>query len=131
MSKTHSTNYHNTFIEVAADCPAQQAEIPPSREPKSAAQIEYKMLVQSPYKYTSDDVLYAAYGKNKNISRNEFFSKEQPCMRSSPLVKRCGWGVHSNTDGKIAIVPVNSEKYNNFINDKTLKHLQGMRSKRK
>jgi len=27
--KTHSTNYFNTFIQVAEDCPAQRGEAPP------------------------------------------------------------------------------------------------------
>lgn len=27
--KTHATNYKNTFIEVAEDCPVKAAEIPP------------------------------------------------------------------------------------------------------
>ncbi len=33
--KTHSTNYTNTFIQVAEDCP-QKREAPPDRESKSA-----------------------------------------------------------------------------------------------
>lgn len=126
----HTTNYYDTFIEVAADCPVKKAEAPPVKEPKSVAQIEYQMLAHHPYKYTSDDVLYAANGKNKHLSRSEFFSKGQPCMRSSPLTKRYGWGVHSNSEGKIAIFPMESAEYKKFAKDKSFKHLQAMRSKR-
>ena len=100
------------------------------KEPKSAAQIEYEMIAHNPYKYTSDDVLYTVYGKNKHLSRGEFFSKGQPCMRSSPLTKRYGWGVHSNNEVNIAIFPMESAEYKKLANDKSLKHLQGMRSKR-
>lgn len=130
MKKTHSTNYYDTFIEVSPDCPVKQSAVPPTREPKSVAQIEYEMLVHHPYKYTSDDVLYAANGKNKQVGRDEFFSKGQPCMRSSPLTKRYGYGVHSNSEGKIAIVPMESAEYKKLVKDKSLRHLQGMRSKR-
>jgi hypothetical protein len=126
----HTTNYYDTFISVAEDCPITNSEIPPAKEPKSIAQIEYEMLKDNPYQYTSDDVLYAANGKRRGISRDEFLSKEQPCFRSSPLTKRYGWGVHSDKDGKIAIYSVESNEYKNFAKDDKLKHLNGMRSKR-
>lgn len=128
--KLHTTNYFDTFIAVAPDCPVDSAEIPPQKEPKTIAQIEYEMLKDHPYTYTSDDVLNRAHGKNKNISREAFFAKGQPCMRSSPLTKRYGWGVHSNGVGKIAIFPVESAEYKKLSKDKNLKHLQAMRSKR-
>jgi len=58
--KQHSTNYFDTFIEVAGNCPAARAEPPPAQEPKSAARIEYEMLAESPYRFTSDDVVMKA-----------------------------------------------------------------------
>lgn len=88
------------------------------------------MLAHHPYKHTSDDVLYAASGKNKHLSRSEFFCKDQPCMRFPPLTKRYGWGVHSNSEGKVAIFPIESDEYKKLVKDKNLKHLQGMRSRR-
>lgn len=88
------------------------------------------MLLSNPYKYTSDDVLYAANGERRDISREEFFSKGQPCFRSSPLTKRYGWGIHSNEKGKIAIYPLESAEYLNYSQDSNLKQLKAMRSKR-
>ena len=32
--KQHTTNYHNTFIEIAEDCPATQSEVPPLKGKK-------------------------------------------------------------------------------------------------
>lgn len=125
-----TTNYYDTFIQVAKDCPAATAEIPPSKEPKSIAQIEYEMVINSPYQYTSDDVLYAANGKRRGISRDDFFAKGQPCFRSSPLTKRYGWGVHSDKQGKIAIYPVESAEYQHYAEAGTLKQLKAMRSQR-
>lgn len=125
-----TTNYFTTFISVAEDCPVLNAETPPTKEPKSVAQIEYEMLIEHPYKYTSDDVVYAASGERKGISREEFFSKGQPCLRASPLTKRYGWGVHSDQDGKVAIYPVGSSEYRRFAADTTLKQHKAMRSKR-
>ena len=128
--KQHTTNYYNTFIEVAADCPITHSEVPPTKEPKSVAQIEYEMLTKNPYKYTSDDVLYAANGERRGISREEFFSKGQPCFRSSPLTKRYGWGVHGDKDGKIALYAMESAEYKVFVEDSDINHVKAMRSSR-
>lgn len=129
--KTHTTNYVNTFIEVAGDCKAVAAEAPPEKDPKTAAQIEYEMLISSPYQYTSDDVLYESGGKRRGISREDFFSKGQPCFRSSALTKRYGWGIHCGEDGKIAIYAVESAEYKRLAADDGIKHVKAMRSSRK
>ncbi len=134
-----TTNYYNAFIEVAEDCPIDAAEIPPIKDKeKTAANIQFEMIKNNPYKYTSDDVIFNVYTVKNKIGkkgyeneREKFFSKGQACMRSSPLTKRYGWGVHSNSEGKIAIYDVDSKEYKKFLKDKTLKHVKAMRSKRK
>lgn len=126
-----TTNLPNTFISVLDDCPVFMAEIPPAREPSSIPQIEYEMLADNPYKYTSDDVLYAANGERKGVARDEYFCRIQPDFRLSPLVKRYGWGVHIDNEGKIALVPLGSDDYEMLAKDKTLRQLKGNRSHRK
>jgi len=128
--KQHTTNYTDTFIEVAEDCPVAEAEAPPAKGPKTAAQIEYEMLVNNPYQFTSDDVIYESNGKRKNIARDDFFSKGQPCFRSSALTKRYGWGVHNNNDGRIAIYAIESDEYKRLASDDGIKHIKAMRSKK-
>lgn len=135
MTKTHTTNYYDAFIEVAEDCPVKKAEIPGKEG--SVANLQYIMLHKNPYKHTSDDVLFGVYASRNNIAKSKlkqekekFFSKGQPCFRSSSLTKRYGWGVHSDSEGKIALVPVDSKKYKQFKNDEKLKHLKAMRSKK-
>jgi len=125
-----TTNYYETFIAVADDCPVEQGVIPPSKEPKSIAQIEYEMVIDHPYRYTSDDVLYAANGQRRGISREEFFSKGQACFRASPLCKRYGWGVHADKEGRIALYALESEEYKRCMQDDRLKQVKAMRSKR-
>lgn len=62
--KIHTTNYIDTFIEVAEDCTANQSEIPPlSDKAKTIARLQYELLQDSPYKHNSDDVLFQAYAK--------------------------------------------------------------------
>jgi hypothetical protein len=133
-----TTNYYNTFIEVAEDSPVKAAEIPPKKgDEKTIANIQFEMISNNPYKYTSDDVIFSAYIIKQNLAkenyekeRQSFFSKGQACFRSSPLPKRYGWGIHSNAEGKIAIYGAESGEYKKYSEDKNLKHLKAMRSKR-
>ncbi|MBA2679493.1 MAG: hypothetical protein H0U76_13985 [Ktedonobacteraceae bacterium] len=126
----HTTNYFDTFIAIADDCPAKTGEAPPTKELQSAVQIQYALLAGHPYEHTSDEVLYRSNGERRGQSREEFFSKGQPCFRSSPLTKRYGWGVHSNAEGRIAIYAVGSDEYCQLAADTSLKQLKGMRSTR-
>ncbi len=133
----HTTNYINTFIEIAEDCPVKSAEVPPQKgEAKSVANLHFEMIEAHPYQYTSDDVIFKTFvvknGLESNLEneRNQFFSKGQACMRCSPLTKRYGWGVHSNEEGKIAIVPQESEEYQRFLKDESVKRVKAMRSKK-
>ncbi len=68
--------------------------------------------------------------KDLSRARAEFFSKGQPCLRASPVTKRYGWGVHSDSQGRVAIFAVESREYARLAKDKTLKQLKAMRSKR-
>ncbi|MEJ2746956.1 MAG: DUF6157 family protein [Anaerolineae bacterium] len=133
-----STNYYNTFIEIAEDCPTATGEVPPIRgNKKSVANLQFEMLHEQPYTFTSDDVLFAVFATRKGIPTEEwaeqrelFFSKGQPCFRSSPLTKRYGWGIHNNEEGKIAIYGVESEEYQRLVADKSVIKIKAMRSKR-
>jgi hypothetical protein len=133
-----STNYFNTLIEIAEDCPVANGEIPPVRgTKKSVANLQFEMLHQHPYEFSSDDVLFSVFATRKGIPDEElaeqraiFFSKGQPCFRASPLTKRYGWGIHSNEAGKIAMVDVESEVYQNLAADESIIKTKAMRSKR-
>lgn len=131
-----STNYYDTFIEVADDCPVNVAETPtPKNGRPTIASMQFEMISKNPYRYTSDDVIFSIHAERKSLEQNDeqreiFFSKGQPCLRSSPLTKRYGWGVHSDGSGKIALYSVESDDYKKYARDKTLKHTKGLRSSR-
>ena len=102
------------------------------------ANIQFEMLINNPYKYTSDEVLFHVYAIRNKLNesdyeheRKKFFSKGQPCFRSSPLTKRYGWGVHSDSKGRMALYAVESDEYRKLSEDTDLNHLKAMRSKRK
>ena len=136
--KTHTTNYQNTFIEVAEDCTVNTAEMPPMKgDKKSVANHQFDMLYERPYQYTSDEVFFQVYADRKELlpadleaERANFFSKGQPCFRASPLTKRYGWGIHSDENGKVAMYAVESEEYKKFVTDDAVKKVKAMRSKR-
>lgn len=134
--KTHTTNYQNAFIEVADDCPVQSGEVPPQKgETKTVANLQFELLHQHPYKYTSDDVLFQVYADRNDLTKKEykearamFFSKGQPCLRTSPLTKRYGWGVHHDQDGKVALYGCETPEYKKFSKDKSLKVVKAMKT---
>lgn len=134
----NSTNYFNTFIEIAEDCSATKGEIPPVKgDKKSIATLQFEMLSEHPYEFTSDDVLFTVFALKNEIPpadwvahRELYFAKGQPCFRASPLTKTYGWGIHSNAEGKIAMYGVESEAYQRFVADKSVVKKKAMRSKR-
>ena len=135
----HTTNYFNTFIEIAEDSPADEGTMPPEKgKGPSVANLQFQMLYDNPYKYTSDDVLFGVYAIRKEFQpgemddqRDHYFSKGQPCFRASPLTKRYGWGIHSDAEGRIAMYAAGSEEYQRFLADDSIKKVKAMRSKRK
>jgi len=134
--KLHTTNYTNTFIEIADDCPISNGEIPPQKgEAKTVANIQFEMISKNPYIFTSDDILFQVFADKKDLTKSEykeareqFFSKGQPCFRASPLTKRYGWGVHYDKDGKMAIYGADSVEYKKLSKDKNLKVIKAMKS---
>lgn len=134
----HSTNYQNTFIQIAEDCPAAKGQMPPENsDKKSIAQMQFEMLNGSPYKYTSDELLFQIHAERNDLIENDyevehikFFSKGQACFRASPLTKRYGFGVHFNEEHKMALYGAETEEYLKFSNDNTIKQLKAMRSKK-
>lgn len=134
----HTTNYHNAFIMIADDCPAAMGEMPPMKgDKRTAANIQFEMVLKNPYKYTSDEVLFEVFAEKNDLTESEreegwkqFFSKGQPCFRASPLTKRYGWGVHSNAEGKIALYACGTPEYERFATDKTLTVVKAMKTSR-
>ncbi|ALN15593.1 MAG: DUF6157 family protein [Acidipropionibacterium acidipropionici] len=131
-----TTNYRMTFIQVAEDCPVDAAQQPPvgAKGPSVAA---YSLINEHPYELTSDDVLFEVNAIRKEIAerdraaaREAFFAKSQACLRSSPLTKRYGWGIHHDAEGRVALVALGSEEYERLASDPDVKQLRAMRSRR-
>jgi len=132
----HSTNYKNTFIEVSPDCPVLEGT-PPFRQ-GTIAQLQFQRIAEAPYRYDSDELIFGVFTERNHVStsevdaaRTEFFSKGQPCLRTSPLVKTYGWGVHHDQEGRVAIFGSETDQYAALKDDSSVVKIKGMRSRRK
>jgi hypothetical protein len=132
-------SYKNTFITVSDDSNVKTALVPVPRNGKpTMASIEYELIKNNPYKYTQEDVQFISYLIRNKIDtsgqldelREQFFAKPKACFRASPLVKKYGWGIHYDHDGKVALYEIESALYRQFLQSDDVKKLKGMRSKR-
>jgi hypothetical protein len=134
----HSTNYTATFISVADDCAAGPGRVPPHRETPTVARMQYEMISENPYHYTSDEIIFAVHARKQGTppqqmesERIAFFSKGQACLRASPLAKSYGWGIHHDQQSRVAIHPVESDEYERLCRDPLVEQVRAMRSSRK
>jgi Family of unknown function (DUF6157) len=133
--KIHSTNYFDTFIEVAEDTKADFGTVPPTKEKKTVAEMQYELVAKNPYKFSSDDIFFQVFADRNDLTkaeyekaREQFFSKGQPCFRASPLTKTYGFGIHCDKNGKVALYGMETEEYQNFLTDTKIKKVKAMKS---
>lgn len=114
----HTTNYVDTFITVAPDCPVSVGTIPPARTNPSVAARTFARILAEPYRRTSDEVIFSVYADREDLpesdralARTRFFSKGQPCLRASDLAKKYGWGIHHDAAGRVALYGRESAAY--------------------
>lgn len=137
-AKVHTTNYQNTLITPADDSKAVSAVMPPlKQEKKTIANLQFEMIYNEPYRYTSDEVLFEIYRKRKvpehdrvAEERKAFFSKGQPCLRTSALAKQYGWGIHHDEEGRVALVAMESDDFKKLLVDPGVKKVKAMKTSR-
>ena len=135
--KVHTTNYFDTFVEVADDTKANCGTQPPSKDKKTIAEMQYELISENPYKYTSDDIFFQIYAKKNDLikaeykqAREQFFSKGQPCFRTSPLTKTYGFGIHCDSGGRVALYGMETNEYQQFLADTKFKKIKAMKSRK-
>lgn len=132
----HTTDYVNTVILPSVDTRAESAVVPPAGR-RTVAELQYERLEGRPYEWTSDELLFDVHCERKGIAeaeraaeRERFFSKGQPCLRTSPLAKTYGWGFHFDADGRVALVPIGSEELESLAGREGVAVERAMRSSR-
>jgi len=136
-----SHQYFDTFISVAPDYQGETAKVPkPRGNAKTVAEMQYEMLIDDPFTYTQEDVLFDIWLARQDLGdlaadevaqlRRDFFGKGQACLRASPLTKTHGWGVVFDSEGRAALCAIESPEYSSHASDDSLTQLAAMRSKR-
>jgi hypothetical protein len=133
-------NYYQTLITVAEDSPVASSVVPTERGgKKTVAVLQYDMLAEHPYQHTQPDVLFdswlarthpAASPAEVRKLREEFFAKPQPCLRSSPLPKKYGFGLLFDSAGRVKLCPMESAEYSRASKDDRVQKLKALRSSR-
>jgi len=135
-------NFINTFIEVAEDCRATEGTTPKSRLGNpTVAELEFEFISKRPYSHTQEDVQFHVHAMRKGLSpqqlksngahlRRTFFERAMACMRTSPLAKTYGWGLHFNEAGHVALVSVGTPEYQKLVSEPSITHTRAMRNKK-
>jgi Family of unknown function (DUF6157) len=120
-------NYFDTLIAVADDCPVSSG-VRPGTGGERVAQVQYELLAGRPHELTQQDVLFESWLARQDLPdelseddreclRQDFLSKPQASLRSSPLPRRYGWGLLFDAHGKVALCPMESEEYRHLTRD--------------
>ena len=140
--KKSPMSYVNTFIAAAFDTTAKAGTVPPGRgAKKSIAQLEYELISGKPYTFTQEEVQFGVHVLRQGIPStelkakrtkpwSEFFSKPMACMRTSTLPKSYGWELHFDSEGKVALVAIESPEYKRLLKNAAIKQVSAMRHKR-
>lgn len=114
------------LILVAEDTQAIKAQEPPnSRIPKTIVRIAYEVLSEEDYKYSEAEYHYEVHVKRRE---KEDLKIHNYNIKRSPLLQKYGWGIHRNTEGKLALVAMESERYSEL--KKTIKNTKSFRRKK-
>lgn len=132
----HTTDYADTLILPAPDTLARAAVAPPTGK-GSIAELQYARLSDEDYTWTSDDLLFDVHCQRKGIAlagraaeRERFFATGQPCLRTSPLAKTYGWALHFDSNRRIALLPMGSDRVTELRADPAVTVRLAMKSSR-
>lgn len=98
------------LIMVAEDSVVDRAVVPGPK--KTIPRITYEVLIENPYKYTEEDLRHEVHVVRRNKSGLKLGSYN---IKRSLLLQKFGWGIHRNKQGKMALIPVESAKYQELL----------------
>ncbi|MVZ90729.1 hypothetical protein GQF49_09630 [Microbacter sp. ANSKLAB05] len=132
----HTTHYADTLILPSPDTKAVAATAPPTGR-GTVAELQYERLSGRDYSWTSDDLIFDVHCQREDIAeadraaeRERFFSTGRPCLRTSPLAKTYGWALHFDSDGRIALLPMDSPRVAELEADPAVTVRAAMKSSR-
>ncbi|MCB0054185.1 MAG: hypothetical protein KDE24_32085 [Caldilinea sp.] len=115
------------LIMIASDSESTHAIVPPAHEPKTIYRIGYEVLTEHPYQFAEAEFQHEVHIERRGRPDLRI---EKYSIRRSPLVKRFGWGIHRDANGKLALVACDSEEYQRLLADPNVKKTPGFRTAR-
>lgn len=112
------------LIKISEDSPTDKCLRPENEG--TVEYIKFQVLIDSPYKYNEKEFFEEVHfnQRGKKHLRIETYS-----LKRVGLAKRYGWGIHINENKKIALVPCDSKKYTDLLNDPKVKKSKAYRNK--
>lgn len=109
----------NSLITIA-ESSSKMSEKPTSKTgKKTVATTLFKVLKENPYQFKQFDVFYEVHINQLNKSKT--LKLETYKLQRSELCALRGWGIHGDSQGKLALIPAESDKYKELLSDPTIK----------
>jgi len=115
------------LIQASEDTKAVRGEEPPDDgADKTVARIQFEVLAENPYEFTEHEFYYEVrvVRRKRTDLKLELYN-----IKLIPLLKRYGWGIHRNSEGKLALVACESDRYEELLTDPSVKKTRAYRSK--
>ena len=114
------------LIVIAQDSPAMRSEEPPDNgATKTISRVQYEVLAENPYKFSEREFYHEVHVVRRGRSDLRI---ENYNIKRLALVKRYGWGIHRNSDGKLALVVCESNRYRELLADSLVKKTKAYRN---
>jgi hypothetical protein len=114
------------LIEIASDSTAIRGEVPPdSGIRKTIARTSYEVLVDNPYRFDEREFYHEVHVVRRERTDLKL---ENYSIKRLALVKSYGWGIHRNSDGKLALVACESSRYKELQADPRVKKTKAYRN---
>ena len=133
----HTTDYFDTFIAVAEDCPVDAAEVPTAKSAPTIASLHHDLIAAAPYALTSDEVIFETFAIRSAIPDDE---RDAARGASSRRVSRvCAPRPWANATGGARTMTakvgspsfaVGTPEYERLAKDASLTQTRAMRSRR-
>jgi len=109
----------NTLITVA-ESSSKTSEIPVSKTGKKTVTTTlFKVLKENPYQFKQYDLFYEVH--INQLKNSKALKLETYKLQRSNLCALLGWGIYGNDGGKLVLVPVESEKYTELMNNPNIR----------
>lgn len=122
MSKEkQNSDLINTLITIAASS-SEKSIIPVSKSKKETVkEVVYRVLKENPYKFKQYELFYEVH--INQLKKIRQLKLETYKLQRSELCALLGWGIHGDSEGRLALVAADSEEYKAMLSNKEIKKI--------